>query len=85
MTTLHGNARNYFPYFYYIFLGRNTEAYMYVLSVKDYFSGDFWLSPPPSSTAEHTATTLVRFTRTFTAPEFWVSDQGSHFIDHTLV
>lgn len=56
----------------------------YVLVIKDDFSGYAWLSSTTSATAAHAAETLSRWQRTFTAPVYWVSDQGAHFINAVM-
>lgn len=47
--------------------------------VKDDLNGYFWLEPTESVDSEHAASVIARWTRTFTAPDIWVSDQGPHF------
>lgn len=84
MTTLHGSARNYVLHFDYQCLGNSTAGYMNALAFEGDFSDYCCQSPTPSATAELTASTLARWTRTFIAPKLWVSDQGSHFINHIL-
>lgn len=66
-------------YFDYLFLSESDKDEKYVLVIKDDLSGYCWLDLTPSPTSEHTAEVLARWTRVFTAPEVWVSDQGSQF------
>lgn len=82
--TLHAVKPNDVLHFDYLFLGRSDGDLKYVLVVKDDFSGYVWVTPTSNATAEHAAETLSRWQRTFTAPSYWVSDQGPHFINETL-
>lgn len=57
---------------------------MYVLVLKDDFSGYAWLSPTSPAFSSHAAETLARWQRVFSAPDIWVSDKGSHFMKTNL-
>lgn len=80
-TTLHATKPNNVLHFDYLFLGEGPHANKYALVVKDDFSGYCWISPTPTASSEHAAETLARWQRTFTAPVYWISDQGAHFIN----
>lgn len=82
--TLHASRPNEVLHFDYLYLGGSETGDMYVLVLKDDLSGYCWLEETCSANAEHAASTLARWNRTFTAPSNWVSDQGSHFINETL-
>lgn len=82
--TLHATKPNDVLHFDYLFLGKSTADDKYVFVLKDDFSGYAWVTPTSNATAEHAAETLARWQRTFTAPCFWVSDQGPHFINEVL-
>lgn len=83
--TLHATRPNEVLHFDYLFMGESEADTRYVLVVKDDISGYAWLAPSEKASAEHTAETLTRWNRTFTVPVYWVSDQGSHFINETLL
>lgn len=83
-TTIHATKPNEVIHFDYLFLGTSSAKAKYALVVKDDLSGYVWLDPSPSADSEHTASVLARWTRVFTAPEVWVSDQGSHFKNEVL-
>lgn len=82
--TLHASRPNEVLHFDYLYMGGSDSGEIYVLVLKDDFSGYAWLEPTKSANAEHTASTLARWNHTFTSPVTWVSDQGSHFINETL-
>ena len=84
-TTLHGTKPNEVIHFDYLFLGDSEHDHKYVLVVKDDLSGYCWLEPTTSADSEHTAEVLARWNRVFTAPNVWVSDQGSHFKNAVLL
>ena len=77
--TLHAMKPNEIIHFDYLFLGESDGANKYVLVVKDDLSGYCWLEPTAKADAAHRADVLARWTRVVTAPEVWISDQGSHF------
>lgn len=83
-TTVHGTKPNQVIHFDYLFLGQSDTDNKYALVVKDDLSGYVWLDPSPNADSEHAASVLARWTRTFTAPDVWVSDQGSHFKNQVL-
>ncbi len=62
-----------------LFLGESDGDNKHVLVVKDDFIGYCWLELTSNTDATHTAEVLARWLRVFTAPDVWVSDQGSHF------
>jgi len=66
-------------HFDYLFLGKSIDDSKYVLALKDDISGYCWLAPTSNANGEFAAATLARWNRTFSAPSFWVSDQGPHF------
>ena len=82
--TLHAMKPGDVLHFDYLFLGESESKDMYVLALKDDFSGYCMLAPTSSACHTHAAATLSRWNRTFTPPEYWVSDQGTHFINSTL-
>lgn len=82
--TLHASRPNEVLHFDYLYLGASESGEMYVLVLKDDLSGYCWIEETKSANAEHAAATLARWNRTFTSPENWVSDQGSHFMNETL-
>ncbi len=71
-TTLYETKPNEIIHFYYLFLEESDGDSMYVLVVEDNLSGYCWLEPTANAEA------LARWSRVFTAPDVWVSDQGSH-------
>jgi len=83
-TTLHGSKPNEVLHFDYLFLGKSIDDSKYVLALKDDISGYCWLAPTSNANGEFAAATLARWNRTFSAPSFWVSDQGPHFINEVL-
>lgn len=54
--------------------GKDRQKYLFVL--KDDFIAYTWLNAAKHDTAEHAAAVLSQWQRTFTAPHYWVSDQG---------
>lgn len=82
--TLHASKPNEVLHFDYLYLGDSQDDKRYVLVLKDDFSGYAWLSATDSATAAHAAEVLSRWNRTFTAPAYWISDQGSHFMNVLL-
>lgn len=77
-------ARRSTPHFEYLFLGTSETGDTYALVIKDDLSGYSWLCPTKSANAEHTSAMLPRCLRTFSAPKYWFSDQGSHFINELM-
>ena len=75
-STLHGSKPNEVLHFDYLFLDTFSQDEMYVLVLKDDFSGHCWLSATNSACSEHDAKTSDQWTRTFSSPAYWVSDQG---------
>ncbi len=59
-TTLHGSKPNEVLHFDYLFLGTSSQDEMYVLVLKDDFSGYCWLSATNSACSEHAAKTLAQ-------------------------
>lgn len=82
--TLHGTRPNEVLHFDYLYLGEGSSGNMYTLVLKDDLSGYCWLSPSTKADASHTARTLARWIRTFTPPDYWISDQGSHFMNEVI-
>lgn len=82
--TLHGERSNQVIHFDYLFVGSSTAGKMYTLIVKDDIRGYCWLEPFIHATAAHAAQILARWIRKVSPPEFWVSDQGSHFINYVI-
>lgn len=82
--TLHASSPNEVLHFDYLYLGASVDDEKYVLVLKDDLSSYAWIEPTNSASAEHAAACLARWTRTFSAPATWVSDQGGHFINETL-
>ena len=82
--TLHATKPHEVIHFDYLFLGESDKDNKYALVVKDDLSGYIWLEPTASANSEHAADVLSRWTRVFTAPDIWVSDQGSHFKNEIL-
>ena len=83
-TTVHATKPNEVIHFDYLFLGESENDHKYVLVVKDDLTGYCWLEPTTTADAEHTAKVLAHWTRVFTTPNIWVSDQGSHFKNEVL-
>lgn len=83
-TTLHGDKPNQVLHFDYLFLGTSAAGDMYTLVLKDDLSGYAWLESSERATADHASKILSRWIRTFSPPEFWVSDQGSHFVNSVI-
>ena len=57
---------------------------MYALVLKDDLSGYCWSALTASANSEHAASILSRWKRTFTAPNYWVSDQRPHFVNEVM-
>lgn len=71
-------------HFDYLFIGETDKDEKYVLLVVEDLSGYCWIELSASANSEHVAEVLFRWTSAFTAPEVWVSDQGSHFKNEVL-
>lgn len=82
--TLHASRPNEVLHFDYPYLGEGDNDKQYAFVVKDDFSGYASLSATASASALHAAGVLARWQRTFTAPLYWVSDQGAHFVNALL-
>ncbi len=78
-TGVHGIRPNYVIHFDYLFMGLGQEDMKYVLVIMDDVSFYTWLCPSPTADAEHTASELTRWIRTFTLLNTWVSTK-----DHIL-
>ncbi len=76
---LHATEPNEIIHFDYLFLGGSDGENRYVLVFKDDLRGYCWLEHTANANATHTAEVVARWSRVFTAPDVWVSDQGSHF------
>ena len=83
-TRTHGSKPNEVIHFDYLFLGESDGSEKYALVVKDDLSGYVRLELTNSADAQHSASVLAKWTRVFTSPEIWVSDQGSHFKNELL-
>ena len=89
-TQLHATERGQVVHFDFMYIGRPPEGYaheyVYVLVIKDDFSGLVEVVPCESADAETTAEALIWFkTRYLTRwPEHFISDQGSHFNNNLM-
>lgn len=85
-TTTDGTRLNRVQHFDYLETGYGKDKMQYTLPLKDNFSGYCWIEPTEAANFECAAYTLARWSRrfTFTSPEVWISDRGSHFINATL-
>ena len=77
--TLHAIRPNQVSHFDYLYLGDSMEDDQYALVVKDHLGGYVWIEPTKNADAESASKILAKWTRTFSAPETWVSDQERHF------
>lgn len=84
-TTLHACKPNQVIQFNYLFLGTSSTYDMYNLVAKDDLSGYCWIEATASANSEHACSVLEQRNRTFTTPGYWVSDQGSHFINEIYI
>jgi len=80
----YASCRNPAAKFLVLYPALFTDDSKYVLALKDDISGYCWLAPTSNANGEFAAATLARWNRTFSAPSFWVSDQGPHFINEVL-
>lgn len=78
-STIHASRPNEVIHFDYLFLGQSEKEEKYAMIGKDDLSGYIWLDTTASADSEHAADVLARWTRVFTVPDVWVSDQGSNF------
>lgn len=65
-------------------MGQTDSTLMYVLVIKDDFSGYSWLVPTESADSKTTANSISRWISTFTVMDWWCSYQGSHFKNETI-
>lgn len=83
-TTVHAKLHDEAPDFDYLYLGDSSVKIKYAIVLKYYFSGYARLSATIYETSEHKALALVRWKLTFTAFQYWISDQRSHLIRELL-
>lgn len=62
-------------------MGESNCDYTYVLVVKDDISRYVALERTDAANAENVAISMARCFRVFGVPQFWLSDQGLHFIN----
>lgn len=84
MSTFHASKPNELLHFDYLYMGQSDSAILYLLVLKDDFSGYIWLVPSESADSETAANAISRWISTFTAMDWWCSDQGSHFKNETM-
>lgn len=82
--TLHASRPNEVLHFDYLYIGEGENDKRYALAVKDDFSGYTWLRATTSASALNAPEGLSRLQRTFTAPLYWVSDQGAQLFNASL-
>lgn len=83
-STHHGEYLDQVLHFDYLYLSFSTQNDIYALVLKAEISGYFLLKPTGRDTSDHSEKVLERWICSFTAPEYWVSDQGSHFVNEII-
>lgn len=68
----------------YLLLRDGDEGNKCVFVIKDDLKSYARISSCSGATVAHAAEQLSRWQRTFTAPRYWVSDQGAHLINDIL-
>lgn len=76
---LHASAPNKLLHFDFCYMSQGEEDYLYVLVLKDDFSGYVWLEPTKAADADTVTDVLIRWFSSFGVVKNWVSDRGSHF------
>lgn len=76
---LHGSRPNEVLHFDFLYMGPGQDNNHYVLIVKDDLSAYTWLFPTVDCNAEAAAESISSWVAAFGAPEWFVSDQGTHF------
>ena len=76
---IHAVKPNKLLHFDFCHMGKGDEGHIYVLILKDDFSGYVWLVPSKEATAEVVADSLISWFSSFGVVYDWVSDQGTHF------
>lgn len=67
-----------------LYLGASAGIERYDIVLKNGLSSYRWLEQIASADVENAAAYLSRCSRAFTAPSFWISEQGPHFINESL-
>ena len=78
-SALHATRPNEVLHFDFLFMGPGKDKYKYVLILKDDFSSYVWLFPTEVASAETAAESICSWVAAFGAPDWFVSDQGTHF------
>ena len=76
---LHATKPNKLLHFDFCHMGAGDKGYIYVLVLKDDFSGYVWLKPSKEANSETVAENLIAWFSSFGIVPDWVSDQGTHF------
>ena len=87
---LHATERGQVVHFDFMYIGKPPKGYahefVYVLVIKDDFSGLVEVVPCDSADAETTAEALLWFKARYLSrwPDYFISDQGSHFNNNLM-
>lgn len=82
--TLHTTTLNEVLHFDFLYMGAGNNGLNYVLVLRDDLSSYLWLKYCASADAETAANEISRWIKVFTAMQYWVSDQASHFKNQTM-
>ena len=83
-SALHATLPNQVLHFDFLYLGPSDDGFVYILLVRDDLSAYTWLRAYQTADAAAATAVLGAWNATFTAPDLWVSDGGSHFVNTTM-
>ena len=80
-SALHATRPNQVLHFDFLYIGPSDDEDVYVLLVRDDLSAYTWLKSCPTADAAAATAVLGAWNATFSAPDYWISDGGSHFVN----
>lgn len=83
-TQIHGEKPNEVLHADFLYMGISSYEFKYVLILRDDLSSYTWIWPSKAACADEAATALAKWISCFGTPVWLVTDQGSHFVNHTL-